>query len=187
MERKNQERRHASYRGHEGRGQGSRGDFRRPAAGPDEDGGQDRPAADAIDPADAAAASPTRKGSGMARTLRAALSGLAGRVTTSHAPRGSSTAATTTSKTRGPGSNSTLMTDPAITPGRVPAMSRRASWPLACPCRQYRYSAPGVATTLYSRLVGVTAGLGVPSTLTWNGSSSTAPEIPAGVARTAMT
>jgi hypothetical protein len=34
---------------------------------------------------------------------------------------------------------------------------------------------------------GVTAGLGVPSTLTWNGSSSTAPEIPAGVARTAMT
>jgi len=28
----------------------------------------------------------------------------------------------------------------------------------------------------------VTAGLGVPSTLTWNGSSSTAPEIPAGVA-----
>ena len=33
----------------------------------------------------------------------------------------------------------------------------------------------------------MTAGLGVPSTLTWNGSSSTAPEIPAGVARTAMT
>jgi hypothetical protein len=33
----------------------------------------------------------------------------------------------------------------------------------------------------------VTAGLGVPSTLTWNGSSSTAPEIPAGVAGTAMT
>jgi len=35
--------------------------------------------------------------------------------------------------------------------------------------------------TLYSRLVGVTDGLGVPSTLTWNGSSSTAPEMPAGV------
>jgi hypothetical protein len=30
-------------------------------------------------------------------------------------------------------------------------------------------------------LVGVTDGPGVPSTLTWNGSSSTAPEIPAGV------
>jgi hypothetical protein len=44
-----------------------------------------------------------------------------------------------------------------------------------------------VATTLYSRLVGVTAGLGVPSTLTWNGSSNTVPEIPAGVASTAMT
>ena len=40
---------------------------------------------------------------------------------------------------------------------------------------------------LYSRLVGVTAGLGVPRTLTWNGSSSTAPEIPAGVASTAIT
>ena len=48
------------------------------------------------------------------------------------------------------------------------------------------YSAPGVATTLYSRLVGVTDGLGVPSTLTWNGSRSTAPEIPAGVASAAM-
>jgi hypothetical protein len=35
--------------------------------------------------------------------------------------------------------------------------------------------------------VGVTAGLDVPSTLTWNGSSSTAPEIPAGIATTAMT
>ena len=59
--------------------------------------------------------------------------------------------------------------------------------PPVCPCRQYRYSAPGVETTLYSRLVGVTDGLGVPRTLTWNGSSSTAPEIPAGVASTAMT
>ena len=39
---------------------------------------------------------------------------------------------------------------------------------------------------LYSKLVGVTAGLGVPSTLTWNGSSSTAPEIPAGVDSTAI-
>ena len=73
-----------------------------------------------------------------------------------------------------------------MTPGSVPAMSSRASLPPVWPCRQYRYSAPGVATTLYSRLVGVTAGLGVPSTLTWNGSSSTAPEIPAGVASTAM-
>jgi hypothetical protein len=32
----------------------------------------------------------------------------------------------------------------------------------------------------------VTAGLGVPSTLTWNGSSKTAPEMPAGVAVTAI-
>ena len=40
--------------------------------------------------------------------------------------------------------------------------------------------------TLYSRLVGVTDGLGVPSTVTWNGSRSTAPEIPAGVVTTAI-
>ena len=32
----------------------------------------------------------------------------------------------------------------------------------------------------------MTAGLGVPGTLTWNGSSKTAPEIPAGAASTAM-
>ena len=78
------------------------------------------------------------------------------------------------------------MTEPAMTPGSVPEMSTKARRPPVCPCRQYRYSAPGVATTLYSRLVGVTAGLGVPSTLTWNGSNSTAPEMPAGVAATAM-
>ena len=63
--------------------------------------------------------------------------------------------------TRGPGSSFTRITGPA--------------------------SAPGVATTLYSRFVGVTAGLGVPSTLTWNGSSSTAPDTPAGLASTATT
>ena len=31
---------------------------------------------------------------------------------------------------------------------------RQASCPPVCPSRQYRYSAPGVETTLYSRLVG---------------------------------
>jgi hypothetical protein len=67
----------------------------------------------------------------------------------------------------------------------VPAISTRASRRESWPCRQYWYSAPGVATTLYSRFVGVTAGLGVPSTLTWNGSSRTAPDTPAGVATTA--
>jgi hypothetical protein len=34
-------------------------------------------------------------------------------------------------------------------------------------------------------LVGVTAGLGVPRTLTWNGSKRTAPETPAGLANEA--
>ena len=33
--------------------------------------------------------------------------------------------------------------------------------------------------------VGVTAGLGVPSTLTWKGSKRTAPETPAGLAKVA--
>ena len=125
-------------------------------------------------------------GAGISRGGRSGSSSGAGLVRASHIPSGSRTAATTRSKTRGPGSSSTRMTDPAMTPGRVPAMSTRARRPPTCPCRQYRYSAPGVATTLYSRLVGVTAGLGVPSTLTWNGSSKTAPEIPAGVASTAM-
>ncbi len=77
------------------------------------------------------------------------------------------------------------MTDLATTPRSVPAVSTTARRPPACPCRQYRYSAPGVATTLYIRFVGVTAGLGVSSTLTWNGSSSPAPDTPAGVASTA--
>ncbi len=45
-------------------------------------------------------------------------------------------------------------------------MSTTARRPPVCPCRQYWYKAPGVATTLYSWLVGVTDGLGVPSTLT---------------------
>jgi hypothetical protein len=91
----------------------------------------------------------------------------------------------TRSKSRDAGSSSTRMIDPAMTPGSVPAVSTRASHPPVCPCRQYWYSAPGVAMTLYSRFVGVTAGLGVRSTLTWNGSRRTAPEIPAGVATTA--
>ena len=59
-------------------------------------------------------------------------------------PAAASTAATTKSKTCALGSNSTRMIDPATTPGSVPAMSTRASLPPVCPCRQYRYSAPGV-------------------------------------------
>ena len=84
----------------------------------------------------------------------------------SQTPSGTSTAATTRSNTFGPGSTLTRITEPAMTPGRVPAISTRARRPPVCPCRQYRYSAPGVETTLYSRFVGVTDGLGVPSTLT---------------------
>ena len=113
--------------------------------------------------------------------------GTPGRISVSHSPSGTSTPATTRSNTRAPGNSSTRITEPATTPGSVPAISTRASRPPVCPCRQYPYSAPGAATTLYSRFVGVTAGLGVPSTLTWKGSSSTAPDTPAGVATTAIT
>jgi hypothetical protein len=59
-----------------------------------------------------------------------------GRVSTRKMPSGIKTAATTTSKTRGPGSSFTLMNDPAMTPGRVPAMSVTARRPPVCPCRQ---------------------------------------------------
>jgi len=53
-----------------------------------------------------------------------------------------------------------------MTPGTVLAMSTRTGRPPAWPCRQYRYTAPGAETTLYSRLVGVTDGPGVPRTPT---------------------
>ena len=93
----------------------------------------------------------------------------------------------TASKASGPGTSSTRMMEPATTPGMVPANSTAVSRPPVWPCRQYRNKAPGVATTLYRRFVGVTDGLGVPRTETWNGSKSTAPETPAGLATADIT
>ena len=87
----------------------------------------------------------------MRRAGRAGWSGSrlrAGRVAVSQMPRGSRRAATIRSKTRGPGTSSTRMTDPAIKPGRVPMMRTRASRPPVWCCRRYRYSALGVETTL---------------------------------------
>ena len=49
---------------------------------------------------------------------------------------------------RGPGTSSTRMTDPAMTPGRVPVIKSSASLLLVWCCRQYRYSAAGVDTAL---------------------------------------
>jgi hypothetical protein len=40
------------------------------------------------------------------------------------------------------------MTEPAMTPGSVPANSSQVSRPPVWPCRQYRQIAPGQATTL---------------------------------------
>jgi hypothetical protein len=71
-------------------------------------------------------------------------------------------------------------------PGHGPGDERQGQSPAGLARRQYWYRAPGVATTLCSRLVGVTCGLDVPSPLTWNGNSSTAPDTPAGVATVAM-
>jgi hypothetical protein len=40
------------------------------------------------------------------------------------------------------------MTEPATTPGSVPATSSQVSVPPVWPCRRYRQIAPGAATTL---------------------------------------
>jgi hypothetical protein len=50
---------------------------------------------------------------------------------------------------------------------------------------QKRSRPPGTAATLNNRLVGVTAGLATCRTLSWIGSSSTAPDTPAGVVTSA--
>ena len=60
------------------------------------------------------------------------------------------------------------------------------SGPNRRPSRPKRSSPPGIAATLNRRFVGVTDGLGTPSTLTCTGSSSTAPETPAGVVTKAI-
>ena len=86
-----------------------------------------------------------------------------------------------------PESHSTRMNAPATTPGSVPMTSSRARGPNSRPSCQNRSSAPGVASTLNSRLVGVTAELGTCSRLTWTGSSNTAPDTPAGVVMSAST
>ena len=79
------------------------------------------------------------------------------------------------------------MKAPTMTPGTVPASSSRVSGPFTSPARPYLNNAPGPAITLYSRLVGVTAGLGTPSTLNWIGSMKTAPETPTGAVTVATT
>jgi hypothetical protein len=72
----------------------------------------------------------------MTRTGRADASADGGRDSASQQPSGTRTTAITTSKTTSPGINSTRMTDPAMTPGSVPAMSIRARRPPVCPCLQ---------------------------------------------------
>ncbi len=86
--------------------------------------------------------------------------------------------------TDGPGTATTRITAPATTPGTVPRTSSRVSGPRRVPALWCRSRAPGPATTLWSRLVGVTTGLGTPSTLTWTGGRNTAPETPTGAVAT---
>ena len=86
---------------------------------------------------------------------------------------------------RPPERNATRTTAPAITPGSVPATNSRVRGFRSRPSRQNRNSPPGTAATLNNRFVGVTDGLGTCSTLSWIGSSSTAPDTPAGVATSA--
>jgi hypothetical protein len=78
------------------------------------------------------------------------------------------------------------MTAPAMTPGSVPTINSALSELNSRRSCQKRSSPPGTATTLKIRLVGVTAGLGTRSTLSCTGSSSTAPETPAGVVTSAI-
>src|ERR1019366_8953793 len=78
----------------------------------------------------------------------------------SHSPSGASTPAAMNMKARPPASSSTRMVAPAITPGSVPATSRALRGPVSRRSRQKRSRPPGTETTLNSRLVGVTAGLG---------------------------
>jgi len=54
------------------------------------------------------------------------------------------------------------------------------------PTRQYRHNAPGVATRLNSRFVGVTAVLGTRSTSSCTGSRNTRSETPTGAVTAAM-
>jgi hypothetical protein len=64
-----------------------------------------------------------------------------------------------------PESHSTRMIEPAMTPGRLPAISSSVSGLTSLPSRPNRRSTPGTAATLNRRLVGVTAGLGTPRML----------------------
>ena len=183
VQRQDRERDHSRHGGDERRGQRGRGHLGRRTSRSDQHRREDRAAADPVDPADAA----HHRGQGHQgrhRDLAGAAAqdpGVrAGRLSASQLPRGSRTAATTRSNTCEPGSSSTRITEPAMTPGSVPAIRDQGQPAAGLALPPVPVQRPGVATTLYSRLVGVTAGLGVPSTLTWKGSSSTAPEIPAG-------
>jgi len=73
---------------------------------------------------------PRRPGPGRGSTGRTGLVDLAGGgVSTSQVPGGTKTAATIRLNTRGPGSSSTRITDPVMTPGKVPAMRDQSEAP----------------------------------------------------------
>src|SRR5580700_10497673 len=76
----------------------------------------------------AAASTMSRKEAGLLPDLTGLAWG-SGRDTAIHAPRGVSTAPTTRSKTRAPGSSSTRIIEPMTTPGGLPDMRRRVSRP----------------------------------------------------------
>lgn len=104
----------------------------------------------------------------------------------SYSPMDSSTAAATSRNARGPETRWTRTTAPIATPGSVPVSKVRVSGPVSCPARRYLHNAPGPEMMLYSRLVGVTAGLATCSRSSCTGNRNTAPETPTGAVTVAM-
>src|SRR5260370_99803 len=90
-----------------------------------------------------------------ARRIRA--SGGRGRVAQGKGQGGRRSAKTRRERRGGRGRSPPGRTERAIARGGGRGMGRGAGRPPVCCCRRYRYSAPGVDTTLYSRFVGVTA------------------------------
>lgn len=78
------------------------------------------------------------------------------------------------------------MIDPAATPGECPGDEHQSKPPAGLPLPPVPVQRAGCRNHVAQQVRRGNRGAGVPRTLTWNGSSSTAPEIPAGAASSAI-